>query len=179
MFDPFEVLGMAKQYALDLKTLEKHYFEEQKKTHPDRFVGAPQDKMDEVLKRSSEVNQAYILLKDPLQRALFLMKGAGIEPLSHDPTFLSEVMIWNERLENGENLKLELHHEKEILFKDLEVAFEKNDYERARATHYRLTYVQKLLKDILKNKNWIAAGPSDPRNDENMGHCERSEAIQE
>lgn len=179
MFDPFEILGMIKQYSLNLEILEKHYFEEQKKTHPDRFVNAADEKKSEILKRSSEVNQAYLLLKDPLQRAMILIMAKGLEPLSHDPAFLSEVMVWNERLESGEDLRPELSHQEENYFKDLEDAFEKSDYEAARVAHYRLTYVKKLLKDVLKDKNWIAAGSSDPRNDKNRRHCERSEAIQE
>lgn len=173
MFDPFKVLGIDRQYSLDMKILEKRYFEEQKKTHPDRFIGVPEYKKREVLKRSGEVNQAYLLLKDPLQRALFLLEVAGIDPLSHDLAFLSEVMIWNERRERGEDLNPKLYDEEKILFKDLEDAFAEKNYERARRAHYRLSYVKKLLKD------WIAAGPSDPRNDENRRHRERSEAIQE
>lgn len=148
MFDPFEVLRMDKQYSLNLKILEKHYFEEQKKTHPDRFVNATEEKKREILKRSSEVNQAYLLLKDPLQRAVILIEAKGLKPLSHDPTFLSEVIVWNERLESGEDLKSELSHKEEGFFEDLEDAFEKNDYEKARIAHYQLTYVKKFLKDI-------------------------------
>ena len=148
MFDPFEVLGLDKGYPLDFKVLEKSYFEAQKETHPDRFVGASDDKKREVLKRSGEVNGAYLLLKDPLQRAAFLLKAAGVELLSHDAAFLSQVMDWNERLEGGEDLGSELNQKQETFDKALEEAFDAQDYEKARVAHYRLTYVKKMLKDL-------------------------------
>ena len=148
MFDPFEILGIKKQYFLDLEILEKRYFDEQKKAHPDRFAGMPEGEKEQALRKSTFLNQAYLLLKNPYERALFLLKDRGIEPLSHDPQVLAEAMVWNERLEAGEDLKSELHHEEERLFKDLEIAFSDKGYEKARVVLYRLAYVQKLLKDI-------------------------------
>ncbi len=147
MFDPFEVMGLEKGYSLAVDELEKRYFEEQKKTHPDRFTLASGAEKDKALKKSIALNQAYLLLKDPLQRATFLLKGRGVEPLSQDPLFLGEVMVWNERLEAGEDLSLELKQKEERLFKELEDAFEEENDERARVSLYRLTYVRKLLKD--------------------------------
>jgi len=147
MFDPFEVLGLEKSYPVDLENLEKHYFEAQKKTHPDRFVGIDEGQKQEVLRRSGEVNQAYLLLKDPLQRAAYLLKVVGVEPLTQDPEILIKIMEWNERLEAGEDLKTELSAEEGSLFNGLEDAFEDDDYEKARIFLYRLTYVKKLLKD--------------------------------
>ncbi|OJW46274.1 MAG: Fe-S protein assembly co-chaperone HscB [Alphaproteobacteria bacterium 41-28] len=153
MFDPFEVFGFEKHYSLDVDSLEKRYFEEQKKTHPDRFALSSEAEKDDALRKSTALNQAYIILKDPLQRASFLLKVKGVEPLSHDPLFLGEVMEWNDRLEAGEDLSLELRQEEEKLLKNLETAFEEKDDESARVSLYRLTYVRKLLKDNL----WIAS----------------------
>ncbi len=146
MFDPFEVLRFEKCYSLDADVLEKRYFEAQKKSHPDRFTMASQAEKEDALKKSTALNQAYLLLKNPLQRAAFLLKAKGVEPLSHDSLFLEEVMVWNERLDAGENLKTELYGKEEALFKDLEEAFKKENDEKARVALYRLTYVQKMLK---------------------------------
>ena len=35
---PLSLLGLEKRYSLDMNGLEKRYFEEQKKSHPDRFA---------------------------------------------------------------------------------------------------------------------------------------------
>ena len=146
MFDPFEILGLEKQFPLDLKVLEKSYFEAQKRTHPDRFIGASSEIRNQVLQQSSEVNQAYLTLKSPLSRAAYLLKSAGIEPLSHDPYFLEKVMRWNEHMDKREDLKEELTREEEQLLKGLENGFEVHDYETVRGALYRLTYIQKIIK---------------------------------
>jgi len=152
MFDPFEILGLEKQFPLDLIVLEKSYFAAQKRTHPDRFIGASLEVREQALKQSREVNQAYMILKSPHSRAEYLLKDGAIEPLVHDPLFLGQVMGWNERMDAGENLKNELQREEALLLKSLRDGFEANDYEAARGVLYRLTYVQKILKKCDKEE---------------------------
>lgn len=146
MFNPFDILNLEKSYSLDPSTLEKHYFEAQKKNHPDQFSQADAQQKGEAVRKSTIVNQAYLMLKNPLQRAEYLLQEAGVGLLSSDPTFLEQVMAWNERLDRGENLTLKLHDEQAMLLKKLEEAFDQKDYDTARVAVYRLTYVQKLVK---------------------------------
>ncbi len=148
MFDPFEILGLPRSFFLDMKVLEKRYFEEQKKVHPDRFALEESAEKARALRSSTHLNQAYLLLKDPLQRAGYLLKAASIHPLSHDPETLTKVMDWNERLEEGDNVSQELAKEEDFLFNELEDAFKSNEYEKANIALYRITYVKKLLKDV-------------------------------
>ena len=143
MFDPFDILGFEKTYILDLKALEKAYFEAQKLTHPDRFALADESKKREASHKASLVNQAYSLLKDPLKRAAFLLEDRGIDLLSHDFEFLPKVVGWHERREEGENITLELIQEEEMLYEELESGIEGYDHEKARKSLYRLNYVQK------------------------------------
>jgi hypothetical protein len=86
------------------------------------------------------------MLKNPVSRAEYLLKAAGFETLCHDPSFLESVMMWNERLEHGDDLKPELLDQEKILFHELESCFKDKDYEKVRVALYQLTYVQKLLK---------------------------------
>lgn len=146
MFNPFEILNLEQSYSLDLNILEKHYFAEQKKCHPDQFSQRNDREKAEASSDSTRVNQAYLILKNPLSRAEYLLKTVGVEPLQNDPSFLGQVMEWNERLENGEDLKTELLEKEKILLDELERAFSLKDYETARLALYQLTYVQKLLK---------------------------------
>lgn len=148
MFDPFEVLGLKKEYSLDLKTLEQHYFKGQRNRHPDRLTHVQEGEKAEALKQSAILNQAYLLLKNPLQRAEWILKAEGLDLLNPDAETLLQVMNWNERFESGENVKPELCQEEEKLFKDLEMAFEEQAYTKARFVLCRLIYVQKVLKDI-------------------------------
>jgi molecular chaperone HscB len=146
MLNPFEILNLEQSYSLDLSMLERHYFEAQRKTHPDQFSCADSAEKAETLKHSTLVNQAYKTLKNPLLRAEYLLKTAGVEPLSENPDFLGQVMEWNERFVQGEYLKPELEQKEKFLFDELEKAFHLKDNEAARRALYQLTYVQKLLK---------------------------------
>lgn len=146
MFNPFIILNLKESYALDLQTLENNYFEAQKKTHPDQFSQGTDLEKSDAAKKSTTINQAYLILKNPLLRAEYLLKSAGVETLSTDPSFLGQVVEWNERREQGEDLTADLLREEEFLFNALENAFLLNDYEKAQVALYQLTYVQKLLK---------------------------------
>lgn len=146
MSDPFVLLHLKKSYSMDLSMLENHYFEAQRKTHPDQFSQGNEQEKAEALKKSTAINKAYQLLKNPLARAEYLLREAGVEPLLSDSSFLGQVIAWNERLENGEDLKAELLQEEKNSLQKLEEAFTLKDYEKANVALYRLTYVQKLLK---------------------------------
>jgi molecular chaperone HscB len=146
MSNPFEILNLEQSYALDLQLLEKRYFEAQKKSHPDQFSNATTHEKAQAILKSTAINRAYLMLKNPLLRAEYLLKAAGLEPLSHDPSFLNIVMEWNERRERGEDLTLGLLDQKKILMKALEDSFADRDYEKARSVFYKLTYIQKLLR---------------------------------
>lgn len=143
MFDPFEILGMQKHFSLNLQDLEKRYFEAQRKTHPDRFSQAEKEGAS---KKSAGVNQAYLMLKDPLERGMFLLRDRGMEPITHHSEILMEMMMWRERLEGGEDLKDELKERETKLLQELEDGFVKKDYEVVRLGLYRLAYVQKLVR---------------------------------
>lgn len=146
MFNPFAILNLKESYALDLQALEKNYFEAQRKCHPDKFTQGNEQEKADALKQSTAVNQAYLLLKNPLLRAEYLLKAAEVEPLSNDPSFLGQVMEWNERLEKGEDLTSELLDKEKFLFNELGRTLTLKDYEKVRAALYQLTYIQKLLK---------------------------------
>jgi len=146
MSDPFALLNLEKSYSLDLQLLDKHYFEEQRKSHPDQLSQATEQEKTEALKRSTALNQAYLMLKNPLLRAEYLLKAEGFEALSHDPSVLEIVMDWNERREKGEDLYTELLEQEIILFNVLEDHFKAEEYEKVRRVLYQLTYIQKLLK---------------------------------
>lgn len=147
MFDPFEALGLEKCFDLDMKVLEQHYFEKQRTAHPDQFICATLEEKTQALRKSTELNQAYLLLKDPIERALFLLKERNVEPLTHDAETLHKVMEWNERFEAGEDLSRELLEEKNILVKEIKEGFRVQDLERVRIALYLQTYVQKLLRE--------------------------------
>ena len=118
MFNPFALLNLEETYPLDLEILESHYFAAQRKSHPDQFSQGNAQEKAEALKRSTAVNQAYLSLKDPLLRAEYLLKTAGIESASEDPAFLGQMMDWKERRARGKDIAAELQTKEKIIFED-------------------------------------------------------------
>ena len=90
----FELLSLERAYKIDLVNLEVNYLAASKKHHPDFSNSAIYDA--DALKLSAMVNQAYSTLKDPFQRAEYLLKledGKNSEEIrTVPPDILEEVM---------------------------------------------------------------------------------------
>jgi len=104
--DPFELLGLAPRYDLDLAELEARHRELSRALHPDRFLGRPSSERRQALGKAIEVNEALRALKDPVKRAEALLRrrgvpvGEGSEPPA-DPEFLMTVMELRESLRDA------------------------------------------------------------------------------
>jgi len=97
------------QFNIDLNKLQKSYRIIQAEIHPDKFVSANQLEKEQSLIKSTEVNDAYQTLKDPIKRAKYLIK-INLESEKNDstlpPEFLIQQMEWEEHLESiSEQLK--------------------------------------------------------------------------
>ena len=99
------------QFNIDLDRLQKSYRIIQAEIHPDKFVSASQIEKNQSLIKSTEVNDAYQTLKNPIKRARYLIKinlkseeNNSILPHS----FLIQQMEWEEHLESISEQKSEL-----------------------------------------------------------------------
>ena len=100
----FELFGLNPGYDLDREVLAGIHLELQKAVHPDRFAAATPQEKRLAVQRAAQVNEAYRTLRDPLERARYLLHLNGIETdeesnTTMDPAFLMEQMEWRERLE--------------------------------------------------------------------------------
>lgn len=143
--DPFSLLGLEKTYFLEAKTLEQAYFQAQKKTHPDQFAKASVEVRQQASERSIAVNQAYLLLKDPLLRAGYLLQEEGLEEALPSPEFLEDVMSWQDQKEAGTLGKDEILEVERRLFRDLDQAFKDSQKEGARQLIAKLRYIRRLV----------------------------------
>ena len=62
------------QFNIDLDRLQKSYRIIQAEIHPDKFVSGSQIEKNQSLIKSTEVNDAYQILKNPIKRARYLIK---------------------------------------------------------------------------------------------------------
>lgn len=96
----FEALGLAPVLSLDLDDLKKRFYERSRQWHPDRFTRKSAAEQDQALEMTATLNDAFRVLRDPVERAEYVLKENGLEP-SKDapPELLEEVFELNMALE--------------------------------------------------------------------------------
>ena len=99
------------QFNIDLDRLQKSYRIIQAEIHPDKFVSGSQIEKNQSLIKSTEVNDAYQTLKNPIKRARYLIKinlNSEENNSTLTPSFLMQQMEWEEHLESISEQKSEL-----------------------------------------------------------------------
>ena len=102
--DYFALFEMPRKLWVEMNGLEQKFLQLSWKLHPDNFVNATEQEREFSLKRSSELNDAYRTLRDPVARVEYLL---GIEGARKDgehkqhapPELLEEVFELNESLD--------------------------------------------------------------------------------
>ena len=85
----FELLGVPERFALDPDALERSYRALQSEIHPDRHATADAAARRLALQSSARVNEAYRALRDPVDRAQYLLALHGIDALAETDSVLA------------------------------------------------------------------------------------------
>jgi molecular chaperone HscB len=101
--DYFSLLGLPREFALELPDLERRFRELSRVLHPDRFARAEARERRLSLERATRLNDAFRALRDWRQRAAYLLKLSGTDVFAEgrtfaDPDFLEEQLEWREQL---------------------------------------------------------------------------------
>jgi len=75
----FAQFGLPRHLHIDLPALEKSFYAQSRKLHPDRFASRPQAEQDAALAASSQLNDAYRTLRDPIARTEYLLSLEGVQ----------------------------------------------------------------------------------------------------
>jgi molecular chaperone HscB len=102
--DYFAIFGLPRKLWIDGDALEQKFLQLSWKLHPDNFVNATEQERELSLKRSSELNDAYRALRDPIARVEYLlgienMRKEGEHKQQAPPELLEEVFELNESLD--------------------------------------------------------------------------------
>ena len=102
--DFFALFGMPRKLWIEMGALEQKFLQLSWKLHPDNFVNATETERELSLKRSSELNDAYRVLRDPVARVEYLlglenMRKEGEHKQQAPPELLEEVFELNESLD--------------------------------------------------------------------------------
>jgi molecular chaperone HscB len=77
--DFFTLFSLPQHLHLDLTALEKDFYAQSRKLHPDRFAARPAAEQAAALTASSQLNDAYRTLRDPIARTEYLLSLEGIQ----------------------------------------------------------------------------------------------------
>jgi molecular chaperone HscB len=102
--DYFVFFGLPRKLTLDLGALEARFHSLSWKLHPDRFAQAAENEKQLSLDLTSQLNDAYRTLREPVARAEYLlslygMRKEGQKKQQAPPELLEEVFELNESLD--------------------------------------------------------------------------------
>jgi molecular chaperone HscB len=100
----FAFFGLPRKLTIDLGDLERRFHSLSWKLHPDNFVCASDEEKELSLDLSSQLNDAYRTLGDPIARVEYLLSLAGMRKEGQKkqqapPELLEEVFELNESLD--------------------------------------------------------------------------------
>jgi molecular chaperone HscB len=103
--DYFTYLGLPRKLWMGMDGLEQKFLQLSWKLHPDNFVNTTERERELSLQRSSKLNDAYRVLRDPVARVEYLlelegMRKEGQHKQQAPPELLEEVFELNEWLDD-------------------------------------------------------------------------------
>ncbi len=169
--DYFRFFGLEPRLKIDAANLEKRFYELSRLLHPDRYLRKSPTEQQYSLEATAILNDAYRVLRNPVARAEYVLRQAGVESLEPrartlDPALLAEVFELNEALEEfrggDRSVRPALEQARERFLAQrgeidagLESLFERYDESRApnvlaeiRKLLDRRKYVQNLIEQL-------------------------------
>ncbi len=151
----FSLFGLEVNILQEMTLIKQRYYQLQKQFHPDNFTNsAPQEKA--LAERvAAYLNDAYQTLKDPLKRAIYLLKLKGVElreeDTQMDPDFLTAQFELREKMEIDANKEAGLEEIKAALAQrqqQLTIFLQEEALEKARLCVRELQFYVKLLEEF-------------------------------
>ena len=174
--DYFAVFGLPRKLWIEMSELEQKFLQMSWKLHPDNFVNATEQERELSLKRSSELNDAYRTLRDPIARVEYLLaiegeRKEGEKKQQAPPELLEEVFELNESLDelreskaSGQNLaglkarleSAEKNFQGKLGEVDGELQAAAREWDAAvKAAHAERRIVMAKLNDLLNRRSYI------------------------
>ncbi len=159
----FELFELPVSYDVDLDKMQHHYMELQKQVHPDKFVNGTDQEKRLSMQQTSWLNEAQATLKDPVLRAIYLLKLKGTEinlenETTMDAAFLMQQLEMRERLEYIKKeddplatldvMAKELKTSIGDMMKSFALSYEADQIDESREWIRKLQFMQKAKKEI-------------------------------
>ena len=161
--DFFQLFNLPSVFKIDSATLERNFLALQAQVHPDKFAHLTESERRLSMQWATRVNEGYQTLRNPMNRARYLLSLHGIDTQEESNTampveFLMQQMEWREALEDAiqakdnpalENLEQRMQHEVRILQQQLALDIDDTrDYAAASGIVRKLKFLEKLAEEI-------------------------------
>ncbi|HUR36272.1 MAG TPA: Fe-S protein assembly co-chaperone HscB [Terriglobales bacterium] len=77
--DYFSVFGLPRKLNLDNEALQRDFYRLSREFHPDKFARASAEEQQRAMEKSSQLNDAYRALRDPIARTEYLLELEGVQ----------------------------------------------------------------------------------------------------
>lgn len=158
----FTLFNLPAHFDIDTSALEQTYLALSARFHPDKFVAASAFEQKQAMLMATAINEAFRILKNPIDRAAYLLQQQGInadapEHTSFAPEFLMQQMQWRETLmearmaENQDALKslaIEIEAEQNLIYQQLQQQFAQPNFELAAQSVRHGRFLDKLQHEI-------------------------------
>ena len=155
----FEIFGLELGLKLETQALEKKFFKLITMVHPDKFINQTTSQQERATQWSALINDAYKILKDDFNRAVYFLGLQGIRELDANelsPAFLMETMEWREELAIAKKNLCVSRYQDDIAskvadeYKKLMIAYHENDIKLCSEQLTKLRFLNRFLNEIKK-----------------------------
>ncbi len=161
----FEVFGLSPTLDLDVRALEQQLRERSLAYHPDRVTQGDVRERRIALEKTTALNDAFKVLKDPVRRAFYVLKLKGVD-LDNESSaaqakmpleFLEEVMERREMLEatrakkdlpRAQTMAKDVAALKQQSFDEALAALKADDVQTATHQLGRVKYYTRFLEEV-------------------------------
>jgi molecular chaperone HscB len=147
---------------VDASRLEKGYRDLQSQVHPDRFAAKTDSDRRVAMQWATRANEAYRTLRDPVDRARYLLGLKGYDTgeetnTSMPPDFLMQQMEWREAVAEARaaddaaalgKLRSELAQARDEMLRMLGRSLSESNYEAGCSLVRKLRFLEKLEEEI-------------------------------
>ena len=168
--DHFALFGLPRAFAIDPQVLETAWKRVATAVHPDRFASGSAAEKRVALQWSTQANEAWRVLKDPLSRARYLCELGGVDLQTETntamaPAFLMQQMEWHEALDDlmahpnqeaYQALAQEFDAARVEFVQTLTDLFANNQFEQAAARVREWMFLDKLIAQLKQTHGVIA-----------------------
>ena len=158
----FALFQLPETYSVDTAELEQRYRQLQREVHPDKHVNADPAQRRRSVEQSALVNEAYQTLRQPVARAMYLLKrqsfNGDMDNRSLPPAFLMQQIELREALAqvrestDPEGAVDQLDQQLRFMMEENTCAFadayECGDLDRAADAVARMQFVTKLAAEL-------------------------------